>query len=142
MDLFRELRNMKILLIDDDEWVRDSMSLLFEGEGCQILTLETGEEALKALKETNYHIIIADYRLPGMDGLDLLREVHKSHPETIRILITAYGSKAVISEATQMGIDEFVNKPFTSAEIEACLSRVIQRRKGPKGERPPNPSCG
>ena len=89
---------MKILLIDDDEWIRDSMSIFFESEGCYLLALETAEEGIEELKKEVYDIIIVDYRLPGMDGLEFLRQIQELHPDTMRILITAYGSRELVSE--------------------------------------------
>ena len=65
MDLYRILRKMKILLIDDDEWIRDSLALFMEAEGCHLKACESAEEAWDALKQQPYDIIIADYRLPG-----------------------------------------------------------------------------
>ena len=62
MNLYKKLRNMKMLLIDDDAWIRDSLSIFFESEGCHLKALETAEEGLKALKKQPYDIIIVDYR--------------------------------------------------------------------------------
>ena len=129
MDLFRELREMKILLIDDDEWIRDSLSLFFGGEGCHLLALESAEEGIEVLKRNAYDIIIADYRLPGMDGLECLRRIQEIYPNAIKILITAYKSERVVSEAKKMGIQEFIEKPFTIKTIEDSLSRLIKGRK-------------
>ena len=120
---------MKTLLIDDDEWIRDSMSLFFEGEECSLLALETAEEGIKKLKKEDYDIIIADYRLPGMDGLEFLKQAQESHPNAIRILITAYGSKDVISRAVKMGVQGLIEKPFTSEIIEKYLSRLIEKHE-------------
>ena len=61
MKLFSKLRQMKILLIDDDEWIRDSLGLYFEDEGCHLLALETAEEGIEALKGQNYDIIMVVY---------------------------------------------------------------------------------
>ena len=97
MDLFNKLKRMQMLLIDDDEWIRDSLSLFFEGEGCHLLALETAEEGIEALKKQDYDIIIADYKLPGMDGLDFLSRIQESHPDVMKVLITAYGSEEVVS---------------------------------------------
>ena len=127
MDLFNKLENMKILLIDDDEWIRDSMSLFFESEECNLLALETAEEGLKILKNKNYDIIIVDYRLPDMDGLEFFKRIQESHPNTFKILITAYGSKELLSKAREMGIHDFIEKPFTSETIEESLSRLIKK---------------
>jgi DNA-binding NtrC family response regulator len=128
MDLFRRLKEMRILLIDDDEWIRDSLTLFFESEGCYLLALETAEEGIDALKKQAYDIIIADYRLPGMDGLEFFRQIEKSHPDVMKILITAYRSEEVVSEADRMGIHDFINKPFSSKTIEDSLSRLIETR--------------
>ncbi len=117
---------MKILLIDDDEWIRDSLTLFFENEGCRLVTLETAEEGMDALKKKSYDIIIADYRLPGLDGLEFFRHLQKSHPGVIKILITAYGSNGVVSEAFKLGIHDFIDKPFTSETIESSLSRLFE----------------
>ncbi|MGA1865032.1 MAG: response regulator [bacterium] len=113
------------MLIDDDEWIRDSLSLFFKNEGCHLLALETAEEALKLLKKQSYEIIITDYRLPGMDGLEFFRKIQNSHPRVIKILVTAYGNKDVFSEAIKIGIQDIINKPFTTRIIEESLSRLI-----------------
>jgi CheY-like chemotaxis protein len=69
MGIFCRIKNMKIQLVDDDEWIRDSLSLFFEAEGCNLLTFETAEEGMEAVKKQAYDIVISDYKLPGMDGL-------------------------------------------------------------------------
>jgi DNA-binding NtrC family response regulator len=129
MDLSSKLKGMKILLIDDDEWIRDSMSLFFEFEGCTFLALETAEEALEELKRQDYHIIIIDYRLPGMDGLEFLRRIQETHSHAIKILITAFGKEDVFSEAIELGVQDFVDKPFTTETIEESLSRLLEERE-------------
>ena len=129
MNLFTKLKKMKILLIDDDEWIRDSLHLFFESEGCQITVLETAEEGMQEIKEHAYDIIIADYRLPGMDGLEFIKRVNESYPEVMKILITAYGSKEVIAKANRIGIQDFIEKPFTTNTIEESISRLIESRE-------------
>jgi DNA-binding NtrC family response regulator len=128
MDLFQKLQDMKLLLIDDDEWVRDSMRLFFESEGCHILTLETAEEGIKILNKQDFDIIIIDYRLPGLDGLEFLRRIQKKHPVVMKILITAYGSEKLFAKARKFGVHDYIPKPITSEAIEASLSRLIKNR--------------
>jgi len=132
MDLFSKLKKMTILLIDDDEWIRDSMSLFFESEGCPLLALETAEEGLEALKGKAYDIIIVDYKLPGLDGIEFLKRIQESHPDALKILITAYGREGLIAEANRIGVQDFIVKPFTSKTIEVSLSRLIQNREKEK----------
>ena len=129
MDLFSKLRTMDILLIDDDEWIRDSLSIFFEGEGCHLTALETAEEGMEALKGQNYDIVITDYRLPGMDGLEFLKRIQDMQPHAMKVLITAYGSGEVVSEANKIGIHDFIEKPFTTKTIEASLSRLVKVRE-------------
>jgi DNA-binding NtrC family response regulator len=129
MDLFSKLKEMKILLIDDDKWIRDSLSIFFEYEGCHLLAFETAEEAMKELEMHDYDIIIADYKLPGMDGLEFLKRIQDSHLDAMKILITAHMSEEIASEAKMMGIQDFIEKPFTIKTIEESLSRLIQRNE-------------
>jgi len=126
MELFSELKKMNTLLIDDDEWVRDSLTLFFESEGCHLTAVETVETGLNALDKQHYDIIIADYKLPGMNGLEFLKQVQERKPNAIKILITAYGSKEVVAEAGKMGIQDFIEKPISSDIIEGSLSALIQ----------------
>jgi DNA-binding NtrC family response regulator len=129
MNLFSKLRQMKIMLIDDDEWIRDSLGLYFEDEGCHLLALETAEEGIEALKGQNYDIIMVDYRLPGMDGIEFLKRIQKMQSHAMKVLVTAYKSKEVVSKAMKTGIDDFIEKPFTTKTIEESLSRLIENHE-------------
>ncbi|MGD9226914.1 MAG: response regulator [Desulfobacterales bacterium] len=128
MDLFSKIREMKILLIDDDEWIRDSLSIFFEAEGCRVLAFETAEEGLAALKDQTFDLIIVDYKLPGMDGVAFLRRIHNTQPGAIRIMITAYRDDSVISAAKKLKVQGFIEKPFTSDTIMASLAYTIKMR--------------
>jgi DNA-binding NtrC family response regulator len=126
---YGELEDMKMLLVDDNEWVRDSLSLLFEAEGCHLLTAQTAEQAIQVLRREKCDIIISDYRLPGMDGLEFFRLVGKSHPDTMKILVTAHGDVDVASDAIRIGIDDFIQKPFTIEAIRESLKLLIEKRE-------------
>ena len=129
MNLFNKLKDHKILLVDDDEWIRDSLTLYFGTEGCHILAVETAEEGLELLKEEDYDIILIDYKLPGMDGLTFTKKIHEIRPDAIKILITSYKTKEVVSEAKRIGIQDLIDKPFTIKTIEDSLSRLIQKNE-------------
>ena len=133
MDLFDKLKDMQILLIDDDEWIRDSLSLFFEFEPCGFRALETAEQGLKELESKDYDIIILDYRLPGMNGLEFLKRIQGTHPRVIKILITAYGSKEIFSQAIELGVHDFIDKPFSTKAIEDSLSRLTEEREQENG---------
>jgi CheY-like chemotaxis protein len=127
MDIFSKLRHMKILLIDDDEWIRDSLSIFFEAEACPIVSVETAEEGLEMLRSQNYDIIITDYKLPGMDGIEFLRQIQESQKNALKIMITAYKTEMVVQEAKKAGVHHLIAKPFTSETIEASLTFLAAR---------------
>ena len=129
MNLFSKLKNKKILLVDDDEWIRDSLTLYFDTEGCQMIAVETAEEGIELLKQQDYDIILLDYKLPGIDGLTFSREIQEIRPDAIKILITAYKNKKVVSEAANVGIQDLIDKPFTIKTIEDSMLRLIQRNE-------------
>ncbi|MDY6836375.1 MAG: response regulator [Thermodesulfobacteriota bacterium] len=126
MGLKTKLRKPKILFVDGDEWIRDSLSLFFEGEWCQFLAFETGEEALNALRGQDFDIVITDYRLPDMDGLELFRLVRASHYDIMKILVTTYGDSDLVSEAARIGIHGFIEKPFKAADLSYKLRHIAE----------------
>ena len=128
MNLFSKLRSMHLLLIDDDEWIRDSLRLFFESEGCEIVALETAEEGLEVTAGDRFDLIIVDYRLPGMDGLEFIKRLPAGQAGALKVLISAYGSEDLLQEARQSGVHEFIPKPFTTEIIEASLEQMISRK--------------
>jgi len=128
MDVFSKIREMQILLIDDDEWIRDSLCIFFEAESCHVLALETAEEGLSAIKDQRFDLIIVDYKLPGLDGLEFLKRISDSQPGAIKILVTAYLNENVVSEAKKLKVHGFIEKPFTSDTIIASLTHTVNMR--------------
>ena len=134
MNLFKKLKKFKTLLIDDDEWIRDSMSIFFQSEGCSILTLQTAEEAISLLEKKKYDILIVDYMLPGMNGIEFFKRSSKLYADStfqtssvrpVKILITAHGEKEIVIKAEQAGIHDLIRKPFTPESIENSLKKFI-----------------
>ncbi len=128
MEQFSEIRGMKILLVDDDVWIRDSLRIFFETEGCYVLALETAEEGLFEIKDQVFDLIIVDYKLPGLDGIEFFKRIHDTQPGAIKVLITAYRNDSVISEAKKLKIQGFIEKPFTSDTIMASLAHLVKMR--------------
>ena len=119
---------MKTLLVEDDPWIRDSMRLLFETENCPLVAIETAEEGLDRLSRgESFDIFIADYRLPGMNGVAFLKKIVSGHPNAIKILCTAYAEDAMAAGAGAMDIQAVVHKPFTTDEFEAILSDAMDQ---------------
>ena len=129
MDVFSYLKNMKILIIDDDEWIRDSLRIFFEAEDCHVVVLETAEEGLAELKYQTYDLIIVDYKLPGLDGIEFYKRTHDEHSDALKVLITAYRTDSVISEARKLKIQGFIQKPFTSESLMDSLAHLMEIRE-------------
>jgi YesN/AraC family two-component response regulator len=100
--------------------------LFFTGEGCHLLGLATAEEAIEAIKQIKYDIVISDYKLPGMNGLEFFRQAEKTIPNAMKILITGYGSDQIESAARRCGIDDFIQKPLTTQALEKSLTNLIE----------------
>jgi DNA-binding NtrC family response regulator len=120
------LTDKHILLIDDDAWIRDSMSVCLSCEGCRVTTAKTAREGLDFLRQGGVDILICDYQLPDRDGLDLLREAKGVAPEVPMILITAFGSRQLYAQAADIGVDIFIDKPFNSHTIEHAITRLLE----------------
>ena len=127
-DLFNQLKKMRILLIDDDVCIRHTMSLFFTAEGCSFAAVPSAEAALDKLSRHTYDIILVDYNLPNMDGLQLLEQIQDSKAQVMKILITAYGSNEVVSAARGLGVHEVIEKPFTSEILEHTLSHLLDQQ--------------
>ena len=128
MNPFNELKQVKTLLVDDDEFIRDSLKIAFATKGCAMRVAETAEEGLQAIKEERFDIIISDFRLPGINGLDFLKLATITYPEAINILITAYRDEYLFSEAIRMGVTEFIDKPFSVKALAELLAVSLKRQ--------------
>ncbi len=129
MSSFGEIRDKRILLIDDDETIRDSLKMLFLGEGIRIDTAETAEEGIHALEKRSYDIIVTDYKLPGMDGLTFLKRIRDLCPGAFKILMTAYGSSELLAASAEIGVDEYLEKPFNARIFRHSLKRFVEKGK-------------
>jgi len=128
MDPFRKLTKMKTLLVDNDELVRDSLRLAFMNKGCYLQATETAEKGLRTLEKESFDIIISDFRLPGVDGLEFFKQATFSQPNAVNILISAYGNEEVASQASGIGVHDFIEKPFSIKTLITSLARLVEKR--------------
>jgi DNA-binding response OmpR family regulator len=124
-DLLERLRRIDILLIDGDKWIRDSVTMFFEREGCRLSAFETAEEGLEALENRDYQLIIAEYLLPGMDGIKFFRRVRQTHPQALRLLSTSDGKERISIAAAHIGIKEIIEKPYSIKALKQSLFGLI-----------------
>lgn len=117
-----------ILIVDDEEGIRESLSGILEDEGYDILTADSGEEAIKILRETSPDLIFLDIWLTGMDGIKTLQEIKAMKPDVPVIMISGHGSIELAVKATQTGAYDFLEKPLSLERVLLVSKRAIEKR--------------
>lgn len=120
---------MKILIIDDEPVIRETLSDWLEREGYIIETAITGEEGIKKEKDNNFDIAIVDLKLPGMDGIEVLRKLKEIDPDIVVIMITAYATIETAVSAIKDGAYDYLTKPFNLEEISLVVKKITEHRK-------------
>lgn len=118
-----------ILIIDDEQAIREPLVTLLEMEGYSIETSESGEEGLARLAERPFDLVLLDFALPGMDGLEVLHEIRERDPQLSVIMITAYGTVEKAVEAMQSGAANFIQKPWDNEKLLADVRAAVGRRR-------------
>lgn len=119
--------SMSVLVVDDEKMMRDLVERILSKEGFAVDTAPSGKEALKKLEKNPVDLIISDIKMPGMDGLELLKAVKSKHPDISVIMMTAFGDTYAVKDALLLGADEYVTKPFKSDEMTFVVERVYWR---------------
>ncbi|UCD79902.1 MAG: response regulator [Desulfobacterales bacterium] len=133
MDAFKKLTDLKTLLIDDNEIIRDTLTMVFAYKKCFIKAVASAEEGLCALEGERFDIIICDFRLPGINGTEFFRRVMASYPNTVRmILISGYAGENEVAEALEMGVDAFIKKPFSLFALLEQLKPLVEKYRAAK----------
>jgi len=120
-----QLKAKPILIVDDEASMRESLRDWFLDLGYQAETACDGEEALKLIDEKNYGLLILDLKLPGQDGIEVLKKARMRHPDLRAIIITAYPSVDTAREAIKQGAIDYLPKPFVLSELEKLVAENI-----------------
>ncbi|MBI1928291.1 response regulator [Candidatus Poribacteria bacterium] len=121
------MKGKPILIVDDEKNIRLTLSQSLESLGLETDTAVNGEEALAKLKEKEFGLMLLDLKMPGMDGMEVLRRVRKIRPDIRIIMITAHGTIESAVEAMKLGAVDFIQKPFAPKEIRELVSQVFDR---------------
>ena len=123
----------KILVVDDEERFRTIMAKLLAVRGLEVSTIGEGEEALKAMREESYDVIILDVRMPGMTGIQVMTELRKLDPFIEVIIMTGYASVDTAKKIMELGAYDYLLKPYNIDElmekIEAAYDRKCARQQ-------------
>lgn len=119
--------SVSILIVDDEEMMRNLLEKILTREGYQVSTAEDGLAALDLIKQHPFDLVISDMKMPRMNGFELLKAIKKDHAQTGVIIMTAYGDTYTVKDALLLGADEYITKPFKSYEISLIVERAYWR---------------
>jgi two-component system response regulator HydG len=119
----------RILVIDDDQGVRDSMTRMLRGAGYSVETAETGEQGLTLAQGNAFDVILSDMRMPGISGLDVLRRLRDQRIDAAFIVMTGFGTVDTAVQSMKLGAVDFVQKPFFRDELLLRVKSVADRRQ-------------
>jgi DNA-binding NtrC family response regulator len=114
-----------VLIVDDDKNIRLTLAMAIEKLNFAVEMAASGEEALKKLAQESFSLLLLDMRLPGLDGLEILRRVVKTWPQIKVVVITAYGSADLAVEAMSLGAADFLAKPFNPDDVRRIVTRIL-----------------
>lgn len=115
-----------ILVVDDENSMREFLEIMLSKEGYQVATAAGGGEAIDLLKKSDFDLVITDIRMKEIDGLEVLKKCKELHPNTIVILISAYASTSTAVEAMKWGAYDYLPKPFKVREIKAVIRDALE----------------
>jgi DNA-binding NtrC family response regulator len=121
-------KKRSILVIDDEEIMREVIVRLLEDEGYDVDSVPSGEDGLSAIEEGEFDLVLLDLMLPGIGGLETLERIRKTRPDLVVVMITAYASIENAVKATRSGAFDFITKPFKNDELLLVVRNGLQRR--------------
>jgi two-component system response regulator PilR (NtrC family) len=119
----------RILVVEDEDSMREVLCMLLEGEGYEVDAAGDGEEGLDLIDREIYDLVITDIKMPGANGFDILKKAQDVSPETLVIMITAFGTMESGIEAMKLGAYDYIHKPFKIDEIRLIVKNALDRRR-------------
>jgi len=116
-----------VLVVDDEKNIRLTFSETMTQMGFDTRTASNGEEALTKMQGAEFDLVLLDLRMPGMDGIEVLRRIRERYPKVRVIMITAHGTVESAVEAMKLGAVDFIQKPCTPDEIRELVGKVMER---------------
>ncbi|HVJ16095.1 MAG TPA: HD domain-containing phosphohydrolase [Polyangiaceae bacterium] len=119
----------RVLVVDDEKFIRDIIADFLGMEGYIVRTAEDGSSAVSELERARYDMIISDLKMPRMGGLELLKEVAKTHPDTLTVIMTGFGTVETAIDAMKRGAYDYILKPFKVEEIVHIVQRGLEKKR-------------
>jgi len=118
----------KLLIVDDERSMRDFLAILLKKEGHDVVAASDGADAVKAVQSEIFDLVITDMRMPGVDGMGVLKAVKELSPETAVIMITAFATAEAAVEAMKAGASDYIIKPFKVDELKLIINNTLEKR--------------
>ena len=122
-------RAARILIVDDERSMREMLAILLRREGHDVSVAENGRSALELIAGRPFDVVVSDARMPDLDGLEVLRQARYANPAVIAIMITAYGSPDLIRGVEQLGVNDYVEKPFNTEVLKFRIRKELDRKR-------------
>jgi len=122
-------QSVNIMVVDDEEIVRDSLTGWLEEDGYVVEAVESGKKALERLAAKSWNLMLVDLKMPGMDGIQLMDEVHKTNPDMLVIIMTAYATVDTAVKAMKKGAYDYFVKPFNPDDISLTIRKIVDHHK-------------
>jgi len=122
------MKDARILLVDDEVVFANNMSKLLTRRGYQVKAVNSGDEALRALMDNPFDVMVLDLKMPGMDGIATMQEMKKLGLFTEILILTGHGSIDTALEAIQLGAYDYVTKPVEIAELLSKIEAAFERK--------------
>jgi DNA-binding response OmpR family regulator len=119
-----------LLVVDDEPRILSALQRCLRREGYEIVAADSGAAALRMLRERHVDLLLTDHKMPGMSGLELIREVTTQWPEIPRLLLTGWGAEVGPVEMRRLGIGALVAKPWGDADLKARLREALESKAG------------
>jgi putative two-component system response regulator len=116
-----------ILIVDDELGVRESLKMILKPI-CEVQTAADGKEALQFIQKEKIDLVTLDLKMPGLSGMDVLRQIKKNDPDIEVVIITAYGTVQNTQDAIRYGVGDFLSKPFNVPELIESVNKSLARR--------------
>lgn len=123
-----ELKNLKIMIVEDEKNIRDSMAEALESSFGEIITAQHGSEGVKKFKKYTPHIVVTDISMPIMDGLDMTKAIKEISSSTPIIVLSAFSEKEKLLKAIDVGVDKYLLKPIDMDELLASIAELAKRK--------------
>jgi two-component system response regulator PilR (NtrC family) len=119
----------KILVVDDEQSLRDVLSIMLKRAGYTVTTVADGEEAIELLNKEIFDLVITDLRMPKVDGMEVLKAVKSASPETVVLIVTAFATADSAVEAMKQGAYDYLTKPFQVDEVQLIIRNALEKRR-------------